>query len=74
MMMFKPRPRGFPLPTSPLKIFEAPEIVCDPKLKIIDWSPQCNPFVQNSKLALALQDQVFLIDHLTGQNKVLLTL
>jgi len=57
-----------------LKIFEAPEIVGDPKLKIIDWSPQCNPFVQNSKLALALQDQVFLIDHLSGQNKVLLTL
>ncbi len=72
--MFKPRKRTFPLPTSPLKIYEAPDIVSDPKLSIIDWSPQCNPFVQNSKLALGLQDQVFLIDHLTGKNSIIASL
>ena len=73
-LMFKPRCRAFPLPTSPLKIYEAPDISGDHNLSLIDWGPQCNPFVENSKLALALSDQVFLIDHLTGKNNVVANL
>ena len=73
-MSFKPRDRAFPLPTAPMKIYEAPEVLGDPHLNIIDWGPQNNPFVIRSKLAVGLFDQVYLIDHLTGTNSVIANL
>jgi hypothetical protein len=55
-----------------MKIYEAPE--AGRYQHILDWGPQCNPFVKNSKLALALSDQVYLIDHLTGKNSIIVKL
>ncbi|TNV83008.1 hypothetical protein FGO68_gene5618 [Halteria grandinella] len=69
-IFFRPRLRATALPEVPLKIFEAPDLRCDPSLNLLDWGPQCNPFTPSSRLAVALADQVFLIDHDTGRNSI----
>jgi len=65
---FKKRERAFPLPEAPMRVYEAPELRGDTKLNLMDWGPQSNPFVTDSKLAVVLGDQVYLMDHQTGKN------
>eukprot|EP00347_Sterkiella_histriomuscorum_P001050 403373527 len=71
---FKPRKRAFPLPSSPMKIFAAPDIVSDLNLNLIDWAPQSNPYAENSKFALCLYDDIYLVDLKGSKHKVMLSL
>jgi len=56
-------PRAFPIASRPLRVLAAPDLICDDlATNLMDWAPQSDPFAENSKLAVALQDSVFIQD------------
>ena len=70
---FKPRKRAakHQLPENPFKILAAPNISTDLYHNVLDWSPSSYPFLTGNirqKLALAIQDNIYLVDPFSSQD------
>ena len=72
---FRPRVRQeeHKLPDRPFKVLAAPDVRFDLYQNILDWSPQSRSHmydVENQMLALALNDQIYLVDPLNKTNSM----
>ena len=72
---FRPRTRQeqHKLPDRPFKVLAAPDVRFDLYQNILDWSPQSRSHmydVENQMLALALNDQIYLVDPLNKTNSM----